>query len=192
MRTKSAVILSAMGVSALAKEFLMEMYPVDNSSQPVEQLGDIQYKCQYQAGLNFYDLQPLAIYQRSYNFSLGGNLVMYLSFCNDLPEYLWCNPEDSTMAVLRDGDTGGCVRLSGPDPTNDAAFSVLNETINDGLRITYSGGDANYSFALNIPCNHSTPFNALPFFFDYNYTTNQTVMVGAFESQFGCQYDQLS
>ena len=92
MRTKSAVILSAMGVSALAKEFLMEMYPVDNSTQPVEQLGDLQYKCQYQAGLNFYDLQPLAIYQRSYNFSAGGNLTMYLSFCNDLPEHLWCNP----------------------------------------------------------------------------------------------------
>ena len=117
---------------------------------------------------------------------------MYLSFCNDLPENLWCNAEDSTMAVLRDSGTGECFRLSGPDPTNDAAFSVLNETTNDGLRITYSGGDANYSFALNIPCNHDTPFNLIGFNLNYNYTTNQTDLEGSFESQFGCEYDQLS
>ena len=117
---------------------------------------------------------------------------MYLSFCNDLPENLWCNAEDSTMAVLRDSYTGECVRLSGPDPTKDSAFSVLNETINDGLRITYSGGDANFSFALNIPCNHDTPFKYIDFNLDYNYTTNQTDLEGSFESQFGCQYDQLS
>lgn len=117
---------------------------------------------------------------------------MYLSFCNDLPENLWCDPQDSTMAVLRNSETGECVRLSGPDPTTDSAFSVLNETTNDGLRITYSGGDANFSFALNIPCNHDTPFNLLGFNLSYNYTTNQTDLEGSFESQFGCQYDQLS
>jgi hypothetical protein len=37
----------------------MEMYPASGVPQQNE-LFDLQYKCQYMSGLNFYDLKPLA------------------------------------------------------------------------------------------------------------------------------------
>ena len=140
-------MLAVLTTGSLGKHFLQqfEMYPTMNQTT---QVGDIQFKCQYQAGLNFYDLQPLALAKAYYAVPTPDltNRTLYISFCNDLPETLWCTSDKSTMATLWEDEAhgGGCVQLSGGDPTKDASFSVLNESINDGLRITYNGGDPDY------------------------------------------------
>lgn len=59
----------------MAKQFLktansemnpFEMYTASSLYTPDEMeerpVGDVQFRCQYMAGLNFYDLQPLDIY----------------------------------------------------------------------------------------------------------------------------------
>lgn len=151
-------------------------------------VGDIQFKCQYQAGLNFYDLQPLALAKSYYEIPTfdGTNRTIFIAFCNDLPESLWCDPQQPSMAVIvEDAAHGGnCSSLSGSDPTVDAAFSISNTTSNDGLTITYTGGDSGYGLVVDIPCNQSTYYTPL----NISSTDNANIYL-QFESQFGCKYD---
>ena len=87
-------------------------------------VGDVQNKCQYMAGLNFYDLQPLALAQKNQFTNVSAidspNKYVYISFCHTLPENLWCEDDhEGTMAVLVELDPEddfrekSCVRLSG-------------------------------------------------------------------------------
>jgi len=130
-------------------------------------VGDVQFKCQYMAGLNFYDLQPLAIGQSSeggFSKIPGADnplRVVYLSFCQDLPEALWCDLSKPSMAVMvtLDPDTleeTSCVTLSGDSPTKNAAFNVSDPDNNDGLAIEYSGGDEGYILKVDIQCDPNT------------------------------------
>jgi hypothetical protein len=49
-----------------------------------------------------------------------------------------CDPNAKTMAIYN--DTNGCHLLSGDDITNDADFSVDDQTDNNGISINYKGG----------------------------------------------------
>ena len=91
------------------------------------------------AGLNFYDLQPLAQLATSYKFE-GVDATYTLSFCNDLPDEMACSADNKTMAVMNT-KAGECKKLAGPNPTKNAEFAVGNTENNDGLNIHYSGGD---------------------------------------------------
>ena len=128
----------------------MEIYPVKSSQSG---LKDVQYNCQYLAGLNFYDLQLLAVAKPMYEVNVTNSTIFQISFCHSLPEEYWCNDQES-MAVLRNTSElgGGCVTLSGPDPTKNAAFTVANETANDGININYSGGDPGWNLTIQIQC----------------------------------------
>lgn len=127
-----------------------------------KRLEDIQFKCQYMAGLNFYDLQPLSIVQSFYEFPAtdGSGKTFALSFCQDLPDDKWCDPQQPTMAVMHTPD-GKCVTLSGSDPTKNADFEVADADSNDGLDVLYNGGDEGYSFTVNIQCDSSQDFKLI-------------------------------
>jgi hypothetical protein len=62
------------------------------------------------------------------------------------------------MAVIRSEDDTQCHKLSGPDPTDNAAFDVADPGQQDGLAIVYNGGAEGYGFSVNISCNKETPF----------------------------------
>ena len=74
--------------------------------EPVDFSGldgvDFQFRCQYMAGLNFYDLQPLGIANASYKVPSidGSGRYILIAFCQDLPAEMWCSPTQSSMAVL--------------------------------------------------------------------------------------------
>jgi hypothetical protein len=98
---------------------------------------DVQFNCQYMAGLNFYDLQPLDIARTYYNFTnpLNPERSIMVSFCNDLPETLWCDLSRPSLAVLIDSKSGTCTPLSGSDSTKNAKFDVAEPDENDGIEI---------------------------------------------------------
>lgn len=84
----------------------------------------VQFKCQYIDGLDFYDIQPLAIVAETmggyFNYSDPATGVSLLvSFCHRLPQYLYCNLQEPTMAVLHN-PIEGCVKLSGSSATENA------------------------------------------------------------------------
>lgn len=116
-------------------------------------LGDVQFRCNYLAGLNFYNLVPLAAID-SYTIPSGTNQRAVVSFCkhlkNDTLTALGCRITQ-TMAVFID-ETNKCHILSGSDITKNANFDVDNKTTNDGLRINYNGGDAGYNMTLEVKC----------------------------------------
>lgn len=156
-------------------------------------VGDVQFKCQYMAGLNFYDIQPLGLAKPYYKVpSLDGtNRTLYISFCQDLPEALWCdNDPVATMAILIEGNIDGsekCVRLSGDSPTSNAAFNVSDPDNNDGLKIEYNGGEAGFNLVVDIECDHDTDFE----FLNSTLGDNEHMLL-QFKTKVGCKYDQLS
>jgi len=84
----------------------------------------IQFKCQYMDGLDFYDIQPLAIVAEKYggyfNYSdAKTGASIQVSFCGPLPQPLYCNLQEPSMAVLQLPDDS-CVTLSGSNPTENA------------------------------------------------------------------------
>ena len=91
-----------------------------------------------------------------------------------------CVETSKTMAIFKD-NLGGCHLLSGDDITNDADFSVDDQTDNNGLSINYKGGDPNYSLKMNIACDTSSLFTGDTF------TANGTSFVGNFKSSTGCK-----
>lgn len=139
-------------------------------------------------GLNFYDLQPLALANDHYEFTQGLKKVV-VSFCNDLTENVLttngCDSKLETMAILTDGVT--CVSLSGKDPTKNADFEVGNEDDDDGLAINYSGGQEGYDLTVNLICDKDTTFsdNTLDALANDN-------IKASFHSKTGCKNGQLS
>lgn len=185
MLTRTATVALFLG-AATAQHFLSSepsLYPVLGSHKTLAEeqsyppmfdfnstgtkVGDVQFKCQYMAGLNFYDLQPLAIAQSAEggfsNVTGADNHLkrVYLSFCQKLPERLWCELSKPSMAVMYtvDPDTfeeTSCVTLSGESPTKNAAFNVSDPDNNDGLAVEYNGGDEGYLLKVDIQCDPDT------------------------------------
>ena len=122
---------------------------------------ELHYKCQYMAGLNFYDLKPLGENQDHYSYSDGKGSTIYISFCNNLPASALitagCDSTKSAMSVL--ADSTGCHILTGSDPTADTSFQVLNTDDDNGLVITYKNGDPNYGLVLDMTCDGGQVFN---------------------------------
>lgn len=70
----------------------MEIY---ESALEVANVKDIQVGCQYLAGVNFYDLEPLYLNKPVYNitaYDYPGRYLL-LSFCKNLPKEYWCNAD---------------------------------------------------------------------------------------------------
>lgn len=207
----AATLLLFAGAVQAQQTFLREpaLYPVHHKRLAADQspamfdftgtkLGDVQFKCQYMAGLNFYDIQPLAIAQSAdggYSNVTGADNPLrrvYISFCQDLPELLWCTAKQPTMAVMVTIDPEtfeevSCVTLSGESPTKNAAFNVSDPDNNDGLAIQYTGGDEGYKLTVDIQCDHDNKFVPLTTAF-----ADDAALLISFKSQFGCKYDQLS
>jgi hypothetical protein len=110
-----------------------------------------------------------------------------LSFCQPLPEGDFCDANEPTMVKL-ETINGGCLKLSGPNPTSDADLDVI-ESINgtdEGVRINYKNGDPSVKLTVDIMCST----------LDYklnNYTItpgDQVTNINInFSSRVGCPYD---
>eukprot|EP00347_Sterkiella_histriomuscorum_P015293 403357576 len=129
--------------SVAAAKFLytqLEMYPSETIYKPQQpqspainqEMFEIQYRCQYMSGLNFYDLKSLSSAQYMFPSTVNDYWVM---FCSDLPDAKSCNSKTMVTQYLKGTNT--CSVLAGSDPTKDADFEVLNEDDNQGLKITY-------------------------------------------------------
>ncbi len=90
------------------------------------------------------------------------------------------------MAIYIDNNDK-CHILSGSDITKNADFNVDDQQDDDGLQINYSGGDAGYTFSLNIHCDKGNVFSGAQLD-----DTTGTEIVGRFNSKTGCKYGQLS
>lgn len=120
------------------------------------------------------------------------NKFVYISFCQDLPEALWCKSDpQGTMAVLVEVDAQGeevsCTRLSGDSPTKNAKFNVSDPDNNDGLKIEYTGGAEGYNLYVDVQCDHDNDY--IPVGSSLADNSNLSI---AFKTKFGCKYDQLS
>ena len=93
-----------------------------------------------------------------------------------------CDAGMKTMAVLFDGTK--CTKLSGENPTTNADFSVANENTDDGLTITYNGGDNNIQLTMEIDCSPGDLFanNKLD-------VKDANTLVASFKGTPGCKYD---
>jgi hypothetical protein len=144
------------------------------------------------AGLNFYDLQPLALSKEYYSFT-DGNDEYKISFCQDLPTAQRCaDHQDGTMVVGTISNE--CKTLSGADPTKDSLFEVLNSDGDDGdgLKIKYSGGTGIcdsasgklYTFEVDITCSskEGEPTGTIE-------TVETCQKILKFEHKVGCKYD---
>lgn len=139
-------------------------------------------------GLDFYDLQPLSIWgPRSINYTDSKTgATMSLSFCQDLPESMYCNSSEPTMAVLHD-PFGKCVKLSGPDPTKNAKLKELGDGQKDvGVTVDYLGGDPNYKLIISIVCSKE---NFVMGGVTVSQVNETTQIIATFESRVGCKYD---
>lgn len=120
---------------------------------------------------------------------MSGTDTVTVAFCGDLQaDVLTANKCDAglkTMAILFDGTT--CTKLSGDNPTSNAEFSVADEEDDDGLIITYSGGDGDTQLTVEIDCNKDDLFidNKLDI-------SNPKSLKASFKSSAGCKFDQLS
>jgi Domain of unknown function (DUF4203) len=101
-------------------------------------------------------------------------------------KYYGCDENAKTMAIFK--DTNGCHLLSGDDITNDADFSVDDQTDNNGISINYKGGQSGYSLRLNIACDTDSK----NLFVDPSLKGPASTLVGSFNSSTGCKKGQLS
>jgi len=151
----------------------------------------IQFKCQYMDGLDFYDIQPLAIVAEKnggyFNYTdatLGA--TMLVSFCGTLPPAQYCGPQEPTMAVLHH-PIQGCVRLSGSNPTDNAQLKQIGKSSEDvGVNIQYSGGNPSYNLSIEIYCD-KVDFQSINA--TYVEADGQTKITYRFKSRVGCKYD---
>ena len=93
----------------------------------------VQFKCQYIDGLDFYDIQPLAIVADSmggyFNYTdEATGASIQVSFCKPLPNNLYCDSQDPTMAVLHYPNNTGCVKLSGSSATDNAKLKQIGNS----------------------------------------------------------------
>lgn len=118
----------------------------------------VQFKCQYIDGLDFYDIQPLSIVAESmggyFNYSdPASGASIQVSFCKPLPQSLYCNLQEPSMAVLNH-PVEGCVKLSGPSPTDNAKLKEIRDSTKDvGVQVQYTGGDPAFNFSVEIYCD---------------------------------------
>ena len=57
------------------------------------------------------------------------------------------------MAVLHH-PLDGCVKLSGPSPTDNAQLKEIQNLTKDvGVKVQYTGGDPAYNFSVEIYCD---------------------------------------
>lgn len=127
------------------------------------------------------------------------NSKITVAFCNPLGDTDLCSTGDKTMAKT-ESTTEVCKKLSGPNPTDDSDFSVLDSDNNDGLKITYKNGDAcvadtsrTYEFHIEITCDSSVETIG-----DYTVVDgfetggDSCVKRVSFKHKVGCKNDTLS
>lgn len=86
------------------------------------------------------------------------------------------------MSVLKDNSTGACHILTGNNPTEDTSFNILNTDDDNGLAITYKGGDPNYGLVVDMTCDGNQVFNET--LLD---TSNPKAINLKVNSKYGCQ-----
>lgn len=147
---------------------------------------DLKFNCQYMAGLNFYDLRPLGYEKDHYSYTdLVRNKTIFISFCNNLPpnvlETAGCSTNIQSMSILRDSK-GVCHILTGNNPKEDTSFNILNTDDDNGLAITYKGGESNYGLVVDMTCDVNKDFEET--FLDTSISSAVNLKVN---SKYGCQ-----
>lgn len=93
------------------------------------------------------------------------------------------------MAVLHH-PVDGCVKLSGPSPTDNAQLKEIQNLTKDvGVKVQYTGGDPAYDFSVEIYCD-KVDFQTINA--TYVVVGDKTQITYRFKSRVGCKYDQLS
>lgn len=82
---------------------------------------------------------------------------------------------------------GNCLKLSGPNPTNDADLDVIEptNTTKQGIRINYKNGDPSIKLTVDIMCTTDDyKFN------DYTFTPGEVTNINInFSSRVACKHD---
>lgn len=84
--------------------------------------------------------------------------------------------------------SGDCVKLSGPNPTNDADLDVIEAAngTDEGVRINYKNGDPTIKLVVEIMCSkddYKLNYNNVSF------VDEVTIIKINFSSSVGCAYD---